>query len=137
MSENWSALARAVAGRRARLGIAQDELVTYGGPSAATLRLVERGGGTNLRALTFDRLDHALRWTPGVSRRVLHHEVDADAAVAADLEDAPAAAAATVLTDALAGLADLRPQTDATRRAQRLIRQLVHEMTDRTATLST
>ena len=49
--------------RRPELGLTQEEIATRGGPSTATLRLIEGGKGP-FRAKSLRQLADALHWTP-------------------------------------------------------------------------
>jgi transcriptional regulator with XRE-family HTH domain len=57
--------------RREELGLTQEETAAAGGPSTATLRLIENCNAKSYRPKTFRQLDAALRWPPGAARRVL------------------------------------------------------------------
>lgn len=61
----WQNLAWHVTKARNRLGLTQEELAAKGGPSTASLRLIEGAGQENYRMKTFRRLDYLLHWPPG------------------------------------------------------------------------
>jgi X-X-X-Leu-X-X-Gly heptad repeat protein len=63
-SRDWHRLARYVRERRERLGITQEEAATRGGPSTATLRLIENAAQTSYRAKSLRQLEDVLEWAP-------------------------------------------------------------------------
>ncbi|MCF7550487.1 hypothetical protein [Pseudonocardia sp. WMMC193] len=71
MTDDWGALAKAVRARRESLRMAQADLATHGGPGEATVRRIERGEVSSVRAGTKSQLEAALRWHPGTVDRVL------------------------------------------------------------------
>ena len=64
-------LAREVVTRRAELGMSQEDVAAAGGPSVATLRLIEGARQPSYRPLTLGALDRALFWPPGSAAQVL------------------------------------------------------------------
>ena len=69
--ENWSHLGGLVRERRTELGLTQAELQSVGGPSPATLYLIEAGRRGSYRPQVLRRLERALGWRAGSVRRVL------------------------------------------------------------------
>jgi transcriptional regulator with XRE-family HTH domain len=69
--QDWSRLGRLVRDRRTELGLTQAEVHTAGGPSPATLYLLETGGRDSYRPQVLRRLERALGWRAGSVRRVL------------------------------------------------------------------
>jgi RNA polymerase sigma-70 factor (ECF subfamily) len=69
-------LARAVLARRADLGMSQEDVAAAGGPSVATLRLIEGARQSSYRSLTLGALDRALLWRPGHALRILQRRSD-------------------------------------------------------------
>ena len=65
--------------RRTELGLTQEEIATRGGPSTATLRLIEGGKGP-FRAKSLRQLADALHWTPESPRAILAGREPAEAA---------------------------------------------------------
>jgi transcriptional regulator with XRE-family HTH domain len=61
----WKLLGDTVRRRRDRLGITQEQVAEAGGPSAATLRLIENAQAKDPRSKTLFSLDHALGWRRG------------------------------------------------------------------------
>ncbi len=68
---DWPRLGRYVRERRAELGLTQEEVATRGGPSTATLRLIEGGEHGPFRAKSLRQLADALHWTPESPRAIL------------------------------------------------------------------
>lgn len=62
---DWRRLADYVARRRNELGLTQAEVQAVGGPSAATVRLIEAARQDGYRDVILGRLEAALRWAPG------------------------------------------------------------------------
>lgn len=58
-------LGRLVRARRRTLRLTQAAIQEAGGPSTATLRLIEGGRHTEFRNGTADQLERTLRWQPG------------------------------------------------------------------------
>ena len=69
--QDWSHLGRLVRERRTELGLTQAEVHGAGGPSPATLYLIETGGRGSYRPQVLRRLERALGWRAGSVRRVL------------------------------------------------------------------
>jgi transcriptional regulator with XRE-family HTH domain len=69
--QDWSHLGRLVRERRTELGLTQAEVQTAGGPSPATLYLIEIGRRGSYRPQVLRRLERALGWRAGSVRRVL------------------------------------------------------------------
>jgi transcriptional regulator with XRE-family HTH domain len=61
---DWSRLARYVRERRDELGLTQEEVAGRGGPSTATIRLIEGGEQESYRPKSLRQLAEALEWTP-------------------------------------------------------------------------
>ncbi len=68
---DWAHLGRLVRERRTELGLTQAEVHGGGGPSPATLYLIETGGRDSYRPQVLRRLERALHWRAGSVRRVL------------------------------------------------------------------
>lgn len=68
---NWPRLADYVRERRDELGLTQEEVATRGGPSTATLRLIESAAAESYRAKSLRQLEDALGWVPGSARAIL------------------------------------------------------------------
>jgi transcriptional regulator with XRE-family HTH domain len=69
--QDWSRLGRLVGERRTDLGLTQAEVHSAGGPSPATLYLLEAGRRGSYRPQILRRLERALGWRAGSIRRVL------------------------------------------------------------------
>ncbi|GEL19455.1 hypothetical protein PA7_32920 [Pseudonocardia asaccharolytica DSM 44247 = NBRC 16224] len=69
--QDWAQLGRLVRERRAELGLTQAEVYSAGGPSPATLYLLESGHRGSYRPHILCRLERALDWGAGSIRRVL------------------------------------------------------------------
>lgn len=69
--QDWSHLGRLVRERRTDLGLTQAEIHSAGGPSPATLYLLETGRRGAYRPQVLRRLERALGWRAGSIRRVL------------------------------------------------------------------
>jgi transcriptional regulator with XRE-family HTH domain len=69
--QDWSRLGRLVRERRTDLGLTQAEVHGAGGPSPATLYLLEAGRRGSYRPQVLRRLERALGWRAGSIRRVL------------------------------------------------------------------
>jgi transcriptional regulator with XRE-family HTH domain len=67
----WGYLGRLVRERRAELGLTQAEVHSAGGPSPATLYLLESGHRDSYRPHILRRLERALGWRANSVRRVL------------------------------------------------------------------
>jgi Predicted transcriptional regulators len=68
--QDWPHLGRLVRERRTDLGLTQAEVHSAGGPSPATLYLLERGRRGAYRPQVLRRLERALGWRAGSIRRV-------------------------------------------------------------------
>lgn len=69
-------LAQWVRQRREELGLTQDEVAKFGGPSTATVRTIENGQAENFHRRTFAGLDQALQWQPGTASKLFNGEWD-------------------------------------------------------------
>src|SRR4051812_45414241 len=69
--QDWSHLGRLVRERRVDLGLTQAEVNNAGGPSPATLYLLESGRREFYRPQILRRLERALDWRSGSIQRVL------------------------------------------------------------------
>jgi Predicted transcriptional regulators len=69
--QDWPHLGRLVRDRRTDLGLTQAEVQSAGGPSPATLYLLETGRRGAYRPQVLRRLERALGWRAGSIRRVL------------------------------------------------------------------
>jgi transcriptional regulator with XRE-family HTH domain len=69
--QDWSHLGRLVRERRTELGLTQAEVHGAGGPSPATLYLIETGRRGSYRPQVLRRLERALGWRAGTVRRAL------------------------------------------------------------------
>jgi transcriptional regulator with XRE-family HTH domain len=69
--QGWFHLGQLVRERRTELGLTQAEIHSAGGPSAATLYLIETGRRGSYRPQVLRRLERALGWRAGSVRRVL------------------------------------------------------------------
>lgn len=58
--------------RRKELGFTQADVQARGGPSSATLRLIEKGAGADYRRGTIEPLERVLMWTQGSIERDLY-----------------------------------------------------------------
>jgi transcriptional regulator with XRE-family HTH domain len=70
-AQDWPHLGRLVRERRTDLGLTQAEIHGAGGPSPATLYLIESGRRGSYRPQVLRRLERALGWRAGDIRRVL------------------------------------------------------------------
>jgi transcriptional regulator with XRE-family HTH domain len=70
-AQDWAHLASAVRARRDELGLTQEQVAAAGGPSTATMRLIESALAQSYRQRTFRQLEEALGWERGTCRRVL------------------------------------------------------------------
>lgn len=68
---DWQRLADYVTRRRTQLGMTQGEVQAAGGPSVATMRLLEGAMQQGYRAVILGRLEEALRWRPGSVATIL------------------------------------------------------------------
>ena len=62
---DWERLASYVRERREELGLTQEEVASRGGPSTATLRLIENNATDSYRQKSLRQLEDALGWTRG------------------------------------------------------------------------
>ena len=69
---NWPRLARYVRQRRDELGLTQEEVAARGGPSTATIRLIETAAQSAYRAKSLRQLAEALGWTPDSPLAILN-----------------------------------------------------------------
>lgn len=68
---DWQRLAKHVTTRRTDLGLTQSQVNANGGPSVATMRLIEGAHQTNYRDNILGRLEQALAWAPGSVTNIL------------------------------------------------------------------
>jgi hypothetical protein len=64
-SDRWQRLGERVASRRTQLGLTQGQVHAAGGPSVATMRLIEGALQDGYRGSILGRLEQALAWEPG------------------------------------------------------------------------
>ena len=69
--KDWRRLADLVSERRADLGMTQEDVRAAGGPSTATMRLIEGGLQSRYQPVILGRLETALKWERGSVRRIL------------------------------------------------------------------
>ncbi len=69
--KDWQRLAALVSERRADLGMTQEDVRAAGGPSTATMRLIEGGHQSRYQPVILGRLETALKWERGSVRRIL------------------------------------------------------------------
>lgn len=69
---HWQQLATYVTQRRTQLRLTQAQVQAAGGPSAATVRLIESAGQTSYRPAVLAALESALRWPEGTIERILN-----------------------------------------------------------------
>lgn len=70
-TRDWKRLGHYAQQRREQLGLTQQEVAARGGPSTATLRIIESGVEGSYRVKTLRQLDVGLGWAPGSSSAVL------------------------------------------------------------------
>ena len=70
--ERWAELGKRLRLRREQLGLAQHDLASRGGPSAATVRYAENGQAGPFRNATILAFERALQWEPGSFMDVLY-----------------------------------------------------------------
>lgn len=82
-SDRLSAFSHVLGARRQALGLTQRDVYAAGGPSPATLVRWEKGDdlSTPPRPSALDRLDGALRWAPGTTRKLLSGEISGEEAL--------------------------------------------------------
>lgn len=68
---DWQRLAALVSERRTDLQMTQEDVRAAGGPSTATMRLIEGGGENRFQPAILARLETALRWQRGSVRQIL------------------------------------------------------------------
>lgn len=68
---DWQRLADAIKTRRRELRLTQEQVAEAGGPSTATIRLLESGHPGGYRGRTFADLERVLDWMPGSVESVL------------------------------------------------------------------
>jgi hypothetical protein len=107
--QDWRRLAEAARDRRNELGFTQEDARAAGGPSTATMRLIEGALQEGYTPAILRRLEGALRWAPGSVRAVL---AGGDPV---PLGDAPSATAAPAVLSAAAAF----PAPTVTARADR------------------
>lgn len=81
--DRWHTFARAISGRREALALTQREVYAAGGPSPTTLVRWETGEEPDNppRAKSLARLDSALRWPGGTSKKLLDGDLIAEDAI--------------------------------------------------------
>jgi hypothetical protein len=70
-TKDWDRLAEYVRERRVELGLTQEDIRMEGGPSTATMRLIEGALQENYQPATLRDLEKALQWEHGSVRRIL------------------------------------------------------------------
>lgn len=70
-SKDWDRLAEFVRERRVELGMTQEDARAAGGPSTATMRLIEGALQHSYQPATLRDLEKALRWERGSAARIL------------------------------------------------------------------
>lgn len=68
---DWQRLAQRVIDRRTALNMTQEDVRKVGGPSTATMRLIEGAHQDGYRSIILARLEQALQWNPGSVRSIL------------------------------------------------------------------
>lgn len=71
IAEDWRRLATYVNKRRHLLGLTQQDIRSLGGPSTATMRLIEGALQDSYRPMVLSSLEKALRWAPGSIEAIL------------------------------------------------------------------
>jgi transcriptional regulator with XRE-family HTH domain len=113
-TQDWPHLGRLVRERRTDLGLTQAEIHGAGGPSPATLYLIESGRRGSYRPQVLRRLERALGWRAGDIRRVL---AGGQPETEGESEPAPSAPApAPPAPDDLAGAPDAQAWMTSFRR---------------------
>lgn len=79
-------LGRQIRARRKELRLTQAQVQNLGGPSTATLRLIENGKAQDFRRSTTDILETILGWETGTISAILWGQIDAPPADLADVE---------------------------------------------------
>jgi transcriptional regulator with XRE-family HTH domain len=72
LQRDWQNLARLTRERREELGLTQEDVAKSGGPSTATIRLIESKGAQSYRPKTYHQLEAALQLRPGSVRSALN-----------------------------------------------------------------
>jgi hypothetical protein len=127
-TDDWQRLAACVRDRRSDLGLTQEETAAAGGPSTATLRLIENGRQGGYRPAILRALERALQWERGSVRAILDGgdpaPADDDATlpgippVAAPDPDPMAVRIGQAIADELTRIAaGIQAEVDAARRA--------------------
>lgn len=93
---DWRRLAAAVIARREELDLTQEDVRQKGGPSTATMRLIEGALQTSYRGVILARLERALEWEPGSVRAILRGGEPTPLRHAQEGPDEPAGAVAVV-----------------------------------------
>lgn len=70
-TEDWQRLGKIARQRRISLGFTQQDLRAEGGPSTATLRLLEGGLQSEYTDMVLGKLETSLRWEPGSVAAIL------------------------------------------------------------------
>ena len=70
-TDDWQRLAAYARDRRGDLGLTQEEVAAAGGPSTATLRLIEGNKQSGYRPQILRALERALKWERGAVRAIL------------------------------------------------------------------
>lgn len=69
---DWKRLAAAVTARRTALGLTQTDVAAAGGPSMASMRLIEGALQASYRPGTLAGLERVLQWQPGSITAILN-----------------------------------------------------------------
>lgn len=104
-AQDHERLARYVRERREELGLTQEEVATRGGPSTATLRLIENAAGAAYKAKSLRQLEDGLGWARGSAIAVLGGGVPSLATAAVLTGEVP-----VELRHSLDVLASMRPR---------------------------
>lgn len=83
INDDWQALAEAVKAEREELGLTQEQIASSGGPSTATMRLIEGAMQAGYRSRTLLALERSLGWPRGKVRRILRGEPEPEVAITA------------------------------------------------------
>lgn len=70
-ANDWDRLAESVRERRVELGLTQEDARAAGGPSTATMRLIEGALQHSYQPSTLRDLEHVLQWERGSVRKIL------------------------------------------------------------------
>lgn len=71
VERNWVALAEEVRARRAELELTHQDIAASGGPSRATMSIIENAQRDAYQKRILGKLEAALRWQPGTVRAIL------------------------------------------------------------------